>query len=104
MDVIDTTDKTCITSLKLLGDYYILRIINALSDSELRYCDLQRDIDGLNPTTFTNRLKKMEDARLVKRREAKDGSVTYGLTHLGQDCLPVIKAINTFASKAKVAR
>ncbi len=101
MDILNTKDHTCVASLKVLGDYYILRIINALSDGEMRYCDLQRDIDGLNPTTFTNRLKKLEDAALVERREENPGCVTYALTKIGTQTLPVIEAINTFSTKAK---
>ncbi len=101
MDIINTKDKTCVASLKLLGDYYILRILNALSDGELRYCDLQRDIDGLNPTTFTGRLKKLEEAHMVERKEASAGCVTYALTALGQEALPVFDAINNFSTKAK---
>lgn len=99
MDIVDTTNKTCKASLKLLGDYWTLRIINALSDGQLRYCDLQRDIDGLNPATFTNRLKKLEDAKLVLRLESNTGNVTYTLSRLGQETLPVIKAINNFSHK-----
>lgn len=101
MDIIDSTDQTCVASLKLLGDYHVLRIINALSDGELRYCDLQRDIDSLNPVTFTNRLKKLEEANLVERKETSPGCVAYDLTTLGRETLPVIKAINTFSTKAK---
>lgn len=100
--MINTQDKVCVSSLKLLGDYWTLRIINALSDGDLRYCDLQRDIDGLNPTTFTNRLKKLEEARLIERKEENPGCVTYALSQLGTQTLPVIKAINTFSTKAKI--
>lgn len=103
MDIVDTTNKTCVASLKLLGDYWTLRIINALSDGQLRYCDLQRDIGSLNPATFTNRLKKLEDAKLIQRQESNSGNVTYTLSKLGQATLPVIKAINTFATKAKAS-
>lgn len=101
MDLLNTKDKVCIASLKLLGDYWTLRIINALSDGELRYCDLQRDVDGLNPTTFTSRLKKLEEAKMVERREESPGCVTYALTKTGEGALPILEALNTFSAKAK---
>lgn len=101
MDLLNTQDKVCISSLKLLGDYWTLRIINALSDGELRYCDLQRDVDGLNPTTFTSRLKKLEEARLVQRSEESPGCVIYSLTKAGRETLPILEAMNNFSAKTK---
>jgi DNA-binding HxlR family transcriptional regulator len=96
-------DHTCLASIKLLGDYWTLRIIDALQDGELRYCELQRRVDNLNPVTLTGRLKKLEDSKLINRvKDPKDKvSVCYSLTQIGQQSLPVIAAINTFATKSK---
>jgi DNA-binding HxlR family transcriptional regulator len=87
--------------MKLLGDYWTLRIIDALRASEVRFCELQRSTDNLNPTTLTSRLKKLEAARLVSRsKDTVDKcSVTYSLTELGKEVLPVIKALDHFSAK-----
>ncbi len=94
---------TCPTTLKLLGDYWTLRIIDALSGGETRYCELQRRLDNLNPVTLTARLKKLEQAQLVGRREETCDrvSVAYSLTTLGKQALPVIKAMTDFSQRAK---
>jgi DNA-binding HxlR family transcriptional regulator len=91
--------------LKLLGDYWTLRILDALSDGEMRYCELQRRIDNLNPVTLTGRLKKLEEARLINRYEDLEDkvAVVYALTGLGSQTLPVIDAITNFSAKAELA-
>jgi DNA-binding HxlR family transcriptional regulator len=95
-------DSTCVNSLKLLGDYWTLRIIDALQDGEMRFCELQRAVDNLNPVTLTGRLKKLEEAQLINRYEDLEDkvAVVYTLSALGSQTLPVIKAINNFSAKA----
>ena len=68
MNTIAKTDS-CNASIKLLGDYWTLRIIDSLESGELRFCELQRQIDNLNPVTLTARLKKLEDAELIDRHD-----------------------------------
>lgn len=98
-------DDVCADSLKLLGDYWTLRIIDALHDQELRYCELQRAVDNLNPVTLTAKLKKLETSQLVRRTEESVDkiSVTYSLTGVGLSVLPVIRAIKYFSVKLEAA-
>jgi DNA-binding HxlR family transcriptional regulator len=93
---------TCIPSIKLLGDYWSLRIIDELSRGEKRFCSLQRELDNLNPVTLTSRLKKLEKAKIIKRNAGTLDklSVTYELTDLGLNVLPVINAVNEFSIKS----
>lgn len=95
--------ETCTASLKLLGDYWTLRIIDVLKDGKYRrYCEIQRQADNLNPVTLSNRLKKLENAKLIKRIEDVEDkvSVSYGLTRTGHKALPVIDAVNKFSLKS----
>lgn len=100
MASLDLSSKTCISTLKLLGDYWTLRIIDALQAGELRFCEVQRRVDNLNPVTLTDRLKKLEEAELVTRAEdtVDKISVTYRLTERGTQALPVLDAINNFVA------
>lgn len=100
MTSLDLTSKTCVSTLKLLGDYWTLRIIDALQADELRFCQVQRRVDNLNPVTLTDRLKKLEEAELVARTEdtVDKISVTYRLTERGMQALPVLDAINDFVA------
>lgn len=100
MNKFNSTDITCISSLKLLGDYHVLRIIDALESGPMRFCNVQRAVDNLNPVTLTDRLKKLEQAGIIERSEQTEDekiSTYYTLTVSGQKTLPVLNAIHKFA-------
>jgi DNA-binding HxlR family transcriptional regulator len=102
MNKLNFETKTCIPSLKLLGDFWTLRIVDALSDGPLRYCELQRAAGDVNPVTLTTKLKKLEQAQLVSRNKKSSTGVSYRLTELGKQMLPVLDAVNKFSEAAKV--
>ncbi len=104
MNSTSTSSTTCISTMKLLGDYWTLRIIDTLKSGETRFCDLQRSIDNVNPVTLTSRLKKLETAHLIVRSEKLPDkiAVSYSLSNLGREVLPVIMALDQFSVKAKV--
>lgn len=95
-----STQKPLESALKLLGDPWVLGIIQHLEPSPLRFCALQRQLHNLNPVTLTNRLKRLESAGLIGRQEETIDkiSVTYLLTAKGRSVLPVIRALEQFAS------
>lgn len=88
-------------SLKLLGDFWSLSIIQILSLNEKRFTELQKEIKNINPTTLSSRLKKLEKEKLILRKEETLNklSVSYSLTAKGQDLLPVFKEIQKFSNK-----
>lgn len=102
----DVSSTACVASLKLLGDYWTLRIIGALQNGELRYCAIQREVGGINPVTLSSRLKTMEQAKIVERAcETCDKiSVSYCLTDLGRAALPVLSAITDFSTATSKTR
>lgn len=101
MNKLNFGNKTCIPSLKLLGDFWSLRIIDALSEGELRYCDLQRRVGNVNPVTLTNRLKKLQQSNIINRIEQSRSQVMYKLTPHGLEALPILEAMNNFSASAK---
>lgn len=84
--------------MKLLGDYTTLRIIDFLRFEEMRFTELQRALGDTNSVTLTKRLKHLEAAGILDRREATFDrqSVTYALSEIGKELLPVIAAIQSF--------
>lgn len=93
--------ETCPGALKLLGDYWTLMIIDTLRDSELRFCELQRALNMVNPVTLTNRLQALEDNNLLHRRSGAvdEVSVSYSLTQLGRSAISVVDAMHMFSKK-----
>jgi len=91
-------------ALKLLGDYTTLRIIDFLRTKKLRFTELQRAIGDVNTATLSSRLKRLEYAGLLDRREATVDrqSVVYRLTSLGEGLLPVLREIQRFTRRSFV--
>ncbi|MEO5535750.1 MAG: helix-turn-helix domain-containing protein [Pseudolysinimonas sp.] len=89
-------------ALKLVADYWVLRIIEELyiADSPLRFAALQRALGDVSPVTLTARLRKLHDREIITRSEGVDGkaSVSYELSERGRAILPVIQAISDFAA------
>ena len=88
-------------ALKLLGDFWVLAIIQILSSGEKRYCEIERELKDSNPTTLTNRLKTLEEHSIIERITEKENkiSVSYSLSEKGKAILPIIRQINIFALK-----
>lgn len=88
-------------ALKLIADYWVLRVVEELdqADGPLRFCNLQRTLDGVSPVTLTARLRALDERGLIARIEGVDAktSVAYELTDRGRRVLPVIHAIGEFA-------
>jgi DNA-binding HxlR family transcriptional regulator len=106
MKHITTSEEHCQAEiLKLLGDYTALRIIDFLHAGELRFTQLQRALTDTNSVTLTKRLKLLEAAGFVDRKEATfdKQSVTYSLSDLGKGLLPVLKEIQNFSRNLHAA-
>lgn len=87
------------STIKLIGDACVLHIINTLSNNPMRFCELQRALNNMNPTTLTDRLKKLEQEKIIHRKEETLDklSVVYELSDKGKGTLPILKAIKKFA-------
>ena len=89
-------------ALKLVADYWVLRIVEVLSmaDGGLRFSELQRSLGGASPATLSNRLRRLEQQKLIERT-GRPGklSVSYALSERGHRIRPVIDAINDFAAR-----
>ena len=85
-------------AMKLIGDFWTLRVIDALQGDEVRFCEIERRVPDINPSTLTARLKRLEESGVIRRQvETKDRqSVTYSLTTRGLRILPIIEAIKAY--------
>lgn len=88
-------------AIELLGDSWTLAIIGSLVQSEQRFCELQRSLDGVNPVTLTQRLKKLEKEKIIDRAEETVDkiSVVYALTKKGRAIVPIIEQLGKYANK-----
>jgi DNA-binding HxlR family transcriptional regulator len=98
---VTTKNPVCKVSLKLLGDYWTMLIVDMLSDGPRRFRDLEKNIEDINTVTLTTRLKSMVATGLVKRNEQSRADVTYELTELGEQAILVLNAVNRFSNYAE---
>ncbi len=87
--------------MKILGDYWTIRIIDELASGELRFCDIKRAVEGINAVTLTSRLKRLERLRMIVRTEETVDklSVTYSLSRLGRKAVPFVEELKRFLGK-----
>jgi len=87
--------------IKMLGDAWILCIVGTLAKKEMRFNEIQRAIVGINPTTLAERLKRLENEKMIKRQEETVDklSVVYSLTNKGRGILPILREIQSFSDK-----
>ena len=87
-------------AMKLIGDFWTLRLVDAIRDDEVRFCEIERRLPDINPATLTGRLKKLEEAGVIDRLVETQGkqSVCYALTDRGRRILPVLESIKEFTN------
>jgi DNA-binding HxlR family transcriptional regulator len=101
MTTLQTKQPICLPSLKILSDYWTLRVIDELSDgSALRFSEIERRLADVNTATLSKRLKDMQESDLVTRTEVSRADVTYVLTELGKQAVPLLNAVNHFSAYA----
>ncbi len=106
MTTLNMKQPICLPSLKILSDYWTLRIIDELSDDNtLRFNEIERRLEGVNTATLSKRLRDMQRSGLLTRIENSRADVTYSLTPLGNEAIPILKAVNHFsASKQQLQK
>ncbi|MEJ1230651.1 MAG: helix-turn-helix domain-containing protein [Galbitalea sp.] len=96
----DEHSRRCTAALKLVADFWVLRIVEELDAAGcgLRFTELQRALGGASPATLSNRLRLLEEHRVLDREGAAGRlSVVYTLSENGRRVLPILRAIDEFA-------
>lgn len=85
---------------ELIGNKWTPLIIRDLVKGEKRFSELERSLHGISPKTLSERLKKLEDARVVNRKCYAEvpPRVEYTLTEKGIALLPVIDSMRAYGA------
>jgi DNA-binding HxlR family transcriptional regulator len=75
--------------LDLLGRRWALRILWELRDGPLAFNELQRRCDGMSPSTLSQRLSELAEARLVEPTADGAHRATRQAESLGQLLMPL---------------
>lgn len=84
----------------LLGDSCSLLVLRDLLLKPRRFSDLLKSLSGISTRTLANKLKRLEDEKLVQRKEFSEPSrVEYMLTKKGAALRDVIEAMRVYGTK-----
>ncbi len=96
----DSDCPVCRTSEIISGKWTLL-IIRDLADSSLRFCQLERSLEGISPRTLSLRLRGLEEQGIVERRTYPEvpPRVEYVLTDKGRALVPLIEDMRTYGRR-----
>ena len=77
---------------------WTLLIIRDLADDSLRFCELERSLEGISPRTLSLRLRALEEQGIVERRTFPEvpPRVTYQLADKGRALVPLIEDMRSY--------
>ena len=89
------------STLDLVGDRWTLVMVRDMINGKKRFGEFLESPEGIPTNILAERLKRMEDARLIKRRLylARPKRYEYLLTERGTGLWPVLQAISRFGNK-----
>ena len=82
----------------IIGSKWTAVILHDLSEGPRRFSELERSCPGISPRTLSERLRALEQDRILERRSYSESPprVEYELTPKGEGLLPVIEAMRRF--------
>ena len=88
-------------TLDLVGDRWTLLLVRDLLGGTRRFQDLEASLPGIAPNILSDRLKLMEEHRLVRRRFYSDHPprAAYDLTDKGRELGTVVGALAAWGSR-----
>lgn len=85
----------------ILGNKWTPQLLRYfINEDEVRFCQIQDLVGGINPRTLCARLDQLEEAGVIVKETGSDTSRSvYRLTDKGRDLLPVLKSMQTWSTK-----
>jgi DNA-binding HxlR family transcriptional regulator len=93
-------DGTCSVAAcaEIIGAKWTALLVHDLSEGPRRFSELEHSCLGISPRTLSERLRALEDERIVERRCYAESPprVEYELTAKGEALLPIIGEMRRF--------
>jgi DNA-binding HxlR family transcriptional regulator len=81
---------------ELLGRRWSAAVIRATMEGPARFTEIRGSVDGLSARLLAERLRELEAAGLMERRELRGGAVEYRLTPTGEALSRVVSEIEAW--------
>lgn len=98
-----STSAPLVEALQRVGDRWSLLIIDALLEAPLRFNDLARAVEGIAPNILSQRLRRLEGARVVAAEPYSQRPLRYEyrLTEDGQELAGVLRLLSSWGLGAE---
>ena len=86
---------------EIISGKWTLLLIRDLADSNRRFCELERSLEGISPRTLSLRLRALEECEIVERHTYPEvpPRVEYALTDKGKALIPVIEEMRSYGRR-----
>ncbi len=101
-DMVEVLPCPVEAAARIIGQKWPLQILHHLLNCRCkRFCELQEELGGVNPSTLSSRLKMLEDEGLVQRVQISTipPHVEYSLTEMGSELVSVIQEIARWSNR-----
>ncbi|MBJ7459190.1 MAG: helix-turn-helix transcriptional regulator [Thermoleophilaceae bacterium] len=97
----DNSDCGVCATAEILCSKWTAIIIRDLAESDSRFCELERSLDGISPRTLSLRLRELESNGIVERRTYAEvpPRVEYALTKKGEGLIPIVNAMRSYGEQ-----
>lgn len=86
---------------EIVGDKWTpLLLRHFINEDEVRFCQLQNLVGGINPRTLSARLDYLEEMAIIEKVISNTAShCTYKITQKGRDLLPILRSMYAWSLK-----
>jgi DNA-binding HxlR family transcriptional regulator len=86
---------------EIISGKWTILVIRDLVDSNRRFCELERSLEGISPRTLSLRLRALEECGIVDRHTYPEvpPRVEYTLTEKGRALIPVIEEMRAYGRR-----
>ena len=82
---------------ELLGRRWSAAVLRVVLEGPVRFTEIRASVDGLSARLLTERLRELEGAGLIDRRQDEEtGTVSYQLTEKGRALRRVVREIEVW--------
>jgi DNA-binding HxlR family transcriptional regulator len=99
-------ERMCVANAaQIISAKWTPQLIYALSNGVQRFCELQKEVGGINPRTLSARLDELEQAGIVEKAAFAEvpPRIEYSLTQKGHDLLPILEQMVEWGGKYAAA-
>ncbi len=86
---------------RILGDKWTPQLLRFfVNEQNVRFCQLQDLVDGINPRTLSARLNMLEqEGVIIKSPTTSAVRCEYSLTKKGRDLLPILRSMESWSER-----